>query len=71
MNELFQTCVDLLRELAAYIGCSYEEINIVIFLIIHPAITIYFIYKYREAYREFYKLREMYWKYMNRYTEKE
>lgn len=62
MNELFQHCVDILRDIAQFVGCTYEEINIVIFIIVHPLITLYFIYKYREAFNEFIKLRTKYWK---------
>jgi len=38
---MFQNCVDLLRTIASYIGITYEEINIIIFCIIWPIITIY------------------------------
>jgi len=65
MAELFQVCVDLLRDLSSYLGCTYEEINIIIFIILHPTITLHFILKYRKANKEFYKLREMYWKLKN------
>lgn len=65
MAELFQVCVDLLRDLSSYLGCTYEEINIIIFIILHPMITLHFILKYRRANKEFYKLREMYWKLKN------
>ena len=38
----FNWCVKLLYDLAAYIGISYEEINIYLFIIIHPLITLMF-----------------------------
>lgn len=65
MVEIFQVCVDVLRNISSYLGCSYEEINIYIFLILHPTITLHFILKYRRANKEFYKLREMYWNKFN------
>ena len=38
----FNWCVKLLYDLAAYIGISYEEINVYLFIIIHPLITLMF-----------------------------
>ncbi len=38
----FNWCVRLLYDVAAYIGISYEEINIYLFIIIHPIITLMF-----------------------------
>lgn len=38
----FNWCVRLLYDVAAYIGISYEEINIYLFIIIHPLITLMF-----------------------------
>ena len=38
----FNWCVKLLYDLAAYIGISYEEINIYLFIVIHPLITLMF-----------------------------
>ena len=40
MNELFYVCVDLLKRLAAITGMTYEEVNIWVFVIIHPLITL-------------------------------
>lgn len=46
IDILFQWCVAVLYDTSAYLGCSYEEINIYLFIVIHPLITLYFIYKY-------------------------
>jgi|TARA_R100001530_G_scaffold134580_1_gene109721 hypothetical protein len=46
MDTLFQWCVAVLYDASAYLGCTYEEINIYLFIIIHPLITLYFMYKY-------------------------
>jgi len=40
MNTLFYWCVELLRIVAPYLGMTYEEINIWLFVVIHPAITL-------------------------------
>ena len=36
-NTIFQLCVDLLRWLANIFGCTYQEINIIIFVILNPS----------------------------------
>lgn len=43
MNDLFQWCVFVLRVSAEFLGITYEELNIYIFVILHPVITIFFI----------------------------
>lgn len=40
MEKLFWVCVQIMKDLALITGYSYEEINIIIFVIIHPAITL-------------------------------
>ena len=40
MDVIFRYCVVLLVEMAKYLGISYEELNIWLFVIIHPLITL-------------------------------
>tara|TARA_B110001469_G_C9291250_1_gene159676 strand:+ start:83 stop:304 length:222 start_codon:yes stop_codon:yes gene_type:complete len=40
IDTVFRICVVLLVDLADFLGVSYEEINIWIFVIIWPALTI-------------------------------
>jgi hypothetical protein len=40
-NGLFQWCCDCIQFYAVILGYSYEELNIVIFVILQPAIIIY------------------------------
>ena len=40
MNELFDSCVDLLLDWAAALGMTYEEINIWIFVILEPLVFV-------------------------------
>ena len=42
MNELFYICVELLKWGADVTGMTYEQINVWIFVIIHPLITVFF-----------------------------
>ncbi len=41
MNQLFYYCVKLLEVMAEFIGMSYEELNIWIFVVIHPLVTLW------------------------------
>jgi hypothetical protein len=40
MVDIFNSCVDLLYWLAAVTGMSYEEINVILFVFVHPCITL-------------------------------
>ena len=40
MDTLFDYCVEVLKYLALLTGTSYKEINIIVFVIIHPIITL-------------------------------
>lgn len=40
MNWLFYICVDILRWGAKHLGMTYEELNIWVFVVIHPALTL-------------------------------
>lgn len=40
MNEIFYLCVRILQILAHRLGMTYEEVNVWIFCIIWPAITV-------------------------------
>ena len=46
IDIIFYWCVDMLHNMSSYLGCTYEAINIYLFIILHPIITLYFIYKY-------------------------
>jgi hypothetical protein len=55
MNDLFNLCVAILKEIANMTGLTYQEANIWIFVIIHPLITIILFWKmirYRNKLRE-------------------
>jgi hypothetical protein len=40
MNAIFDWCVHLLEYVAPIIGLTYQELNVWLFVIIHPAITL-------------------------------
>jgi hypothetical protein len=45
MDNIFYKCVDLLMYMASIFGITYEEINVLVFCFIWPAVTIFLIYK--------------------------
>lgn len=40
MYDLFYKCVDFIKYLSEISGYSYEEVNVILFVIIHPIITL-------------------------------
>jgi hypothetical protein len=40
MNELFYICVKIMEDMSAAMGITYEELNVWLFVIIHPLITL-------------------------------
>jgi hypothetical protein len=40
MNKIFDACVNLLEWLAALTGTTYEEINVIIFVVLEPIVFI-------------------------------
>jgi len=40
MNAIFDWCVDLLEYVAPLVGMTYKELNVWLFVIIHPTITL-------------------------------
>ena len=41
MDKIFWMCVDALNAWANYWGITYEELNIWIFIVIHPLLTLF------------------------------
>ncbi len=40
MKSVFWYCVDILNSVSSWLGITYEELNIWIFVVVHPALTI-------------------------------
>lgn len=45
MNDVFNACVDALYFAANLFGITYEEINVIVFCVAWPILTIFLIYK--------------------------
>lgn len=58
MKDVFQYCVDALRVLANLLGVTYEEINVWLFVIIHPIVTLCLFSLYRK-YKKMNKVKEL------------
>jgi hypothetical protein len=44
MNSFFWDCVKFMQVTAKWLGLTYEEWNVILFVIIHPLITIALLY---------------------------
>ncbi|MAE55421.1 MAG: hypothetical protein CMK23_05460 [Porticoccaceae bacterium] len=62
MNKIFWMCVDALNAWADLMGWTYEELNIWIFIVIHPLLTLFLFfmvwYQRRSHYKKLAKLTE-------------
>jgi hypothetical protein len=48
MDTIFWICVRLMQLGSQALGISYQAINVLLFVLIHPAITIYFYLQFRK-----------------------
>ena len=44
INAYFSWCVHLLQDMSAWMGISYQELNVWVFVVIHPLITLLLAY---------------------------
>lgn len=54
MDTIFWMCVDLMKQGSAFLGITYQEFNVILFVFLHPLITFFFVFqylKYRKRYR--------------------
>ncbi len=48
METIFWICVKLMVFISHLIGISYQQLNVVLFVILHPSITLLFYLKYKK-----------------------
>jgi len=53
MDTIFWICVEIMRELSDLLGISYQAFNVWLFVIVHPIITLYFVYQYLRYKRKY------------------
>lgn len=46
MKTIFNICVELMIIMSDMIGITYQQLNVLLFVILHPVITVFFIYLY-------------------------
>ncbi|MFY8132956.1 MAG: hypothetical protein ACOVOL_06935 [Bacteroidia bacterium] len=58
MNQIFWICVEIMKKGSHAVGLTYQELNVLLFVILHPALTIFLwwrMLKYRKKYQELLK----------------
>ena len=40
MNTIFYICVEIMTVSSAWLGITYEQFNVILFVFLHPAITL-------------------------------
>ena len=40
MNAIFKWCMDLLYQMSYYLGITYEELNVIIFVFLYPLFVV-------------------------------
>jgi mannose/fructose/N-acetylgalactosamine-specific phosphotransferase system component IID len=56
MDTIFWICVQLMVIGAAMLGITYQQLNVILFVILHPAITFLFfviMLRYRRLYKQY------------------
>ncbi|MFM7053196.1 MAG: hypothetical protein ACKO0X_05690 [Bacteroidota bacterium] len=54
MNLVFDICVNIMIWMSHLLGITYKQLNVILFVILHPIITVvlYFLYrKYKRLYQ--------------------
>lgn len=57
IDAIFDWCVDFLLWLGSQLGMTYNEINIWLFVIIHPLLTLFFMWLALHYFRKYNKLK--------------
>lgn len=48
MDTLFWICVRLMQLGSKAMGISYQELNVLLFVMLHPALTLFLYFRYRK-----------------------
>lgn len=48
MESIFWICVKIMQVMSGMLGISYQQLNVILFVIIHPAIIVYLFVQYRK-----------------------
>ena len=48
MDTIFWICVKIMQVMSDMMGITYQQLNVILFVIIHPAITVWLFVLYRK-----------------------
>lgn len=48
METIFWICVKLMQVTSNFLGITYQQLNVILFVILHPIITLIFYLKYKK-----------------------
>lgn len=48
MDTIFWICVKIMQVMSKMLGITYQQLNVILFVILHPAITLILYAKYRK-----------------------
>jgi hypothetical protein len=48
MDTIFWICVKIMQVMSQLLGITYQQLNVILFVILHPAITLILYVKYRK-----------------------
>ena len=57
MDTIFWICVKIMQITSDMLGITYQQLNVILFVILHPAITVILWFKYRK-YKRLLKLQK-------------
>jgi len=52
MDTIFWICVELMIRTSKMLGITYQELNVILFVFLHPIITLIIWFKYKKYKRE-------------------
>lgn len=48
MDTIFWICVKIMQVTSDFLGITYQQLNVILFVSVHPAITLWLYMKYRK-----------------------
>jgi len=55
METIFWICVKIMQVMSGMLGITYQELNVLLFVVIHPIVTLAFIFLYKKYKRLYIK----------------
>jgi hypothetical protein len=58
MDTIFWICVKIMQVGSNILGITYQQFNVILFVFLHPAITLYLFWRYRRYKRLYTQLKK-------------